>query len=324
MVASDSPIFIVGTARSGTTLMASMLDAHPRLNMLPIETEIFSLWQRRWRHLDLGKPDDFERFWAEFSTNVRFKQLDLDLIRPRLTRSHPSNAKFILTTIAEIDAEKNGKKRWGEKTPNHWTCIDRILRAYPDAQIIIMVRDPRACVASILKTPWNVLDEQGYSRQWVDFVHVLRQWASDKRVRIASYENLIKEPVQVLGDLCGWLGEEYSDSMLDRSRLADRLNSLKGWQLEHYQKALKPISIKSLSAWRTELDSNQIAIIEHVCGKLMREFGYEIEGKPLGIFQVIKLDLSYWWSKRKLYLRKAKHKLWRAKKAALHFSSLSH
>ena len=48
-------------------------------------------------------------------------------------------------------ARKEGKPRWAEKTPGNIAHIDRIWKAWPDAQIVHIIRDPRDIFASLVE-----------------------------------------------------------------------------------------------------------------------------------------------------------------------------
>lgn len=72
---SESPIFIVGPGRSGTTLMRKMISAHSRLSITP-ETHFLKRADKRG---DIhGSPEDFDEFWEEYTSWIRFTYLDLD------------------------------------------------------------------------------------------------------------------------------------------------------------------------------------------------------------------------------------------------------
>jgi hypothetical protein len=300
MTESEQPIFVVGRPRSGTTLMASLLDAHPRISILAIETEIFHMWYGIAKEFDLHQPDDFQRFWSLFVAKSRFEKLDVtaEQIVPPPDRREPLAAvSYILSRTGQIDAGKLNKVRWGEKTPHHYKYLGLLFEAYPEARVVMMLRDPRAVLASVLKAPWNKEAVEQCARNWNEFVAIMRRWSSDQRIYIVSYENLTKGTEDVLRKLCQWLEEEYTPAMLDRSHLTHRLKTKKNWGLEHRRKALGPITVESIDKWRSELTEHQLMLTEHICGNLMRELNYETETNglrfPLNIIYDSKHRLSW-------------------------------
>ncbi|CAN5320167.1 hypothetical protein BH23BAC3_BH23BAC3_32940 [soil metagenome] len=72
---SEAPIFIVGPGRSGTTLMRKMISAHSRISITP-ETHFMKRVDKRG---DInGSPKDFDAFWEEYTSWIRFTYLDID------------------------------------------------------------------------------------------------------------------------------------------------------------------------------------------------------------------------------------------------------
>jgi hypothetical protein len=306
MVDSSSPIFIVGRPRSGTTLMASLLDAHPRLGILPVETEIFSRW------LEAEKIYGFEHMWSSFLADPKFDMLEFDWkqIRDRIEIHGPalSDIKSFLSAIGEAYCIARGKQRWGEKTPQHFRYLTSILAAYPHGRIICLLRDPRAIFASLLTTPWNQDNVEGSARNWIDLMNILRQRSSDSRIRVVKYERLVTEPENVMEELCSWLGEKYTQAMMDRSGLTHRLRKREGWRLEHRLKALDKITSESIDRWKNQLTDEQIRITEHLCAPLMRKAGYETISNGLTFAAGIRFDSHYRYIQIRKFLYRAKRK----------------
>src|SRR5688500_816538 len=119
----DAPIFVVGVARSGTTLLAALLSAHPRLDAGP-ESRFFA----RLRHLDaaararLVEPTEWPGPAVGFVSSltnqghpvVGLFDLTVDDIRDWLALRPPSIAAMLESLTAQ-HAERRGKARWVEK-----------------------------------------------------------------------------------------------------------------------------------------------------------------------------------------------------------------
>src|SRR5688572_17181295 len=151
-----APIFVVGMSRSGTTLISSMLSAHPEV-AISGETHFLNRWMRE----RVARPDltrkDFDRLWSRYtqSHQFRFLNLDPDAIAARI---HASGSYHLAVVFAALLAQHGstwGKPRVGEKTPGHDRSMTTLLDWYPDARIVYMLRDPRAVVASLIRTPWG-------------------------------------------------------------------------------------------------------------------------------------------------------------------------
>ncbi|MEQ8470523.1 MAG: sulfotransferase [Marinoscillum sp.] len=106
---SKPPILIGGCGRSGTSLLLSILSAHPNIHAIPVETDAFTNWDQS------GKPLRKDRFYRE-------------LIKQRI---------------------KPSANRWCEKRPYNVRFIPEILNYFDQARFIHLVRDPRAVCTSI-------------------------------------------------------------------------------------------------------------------------------------------------------------------------------
>ncbi len=275
---SDSmrPIFIVGMPRSGTTLVRAMLSSHPRITISP-ETHYLSIWMKRFAHLDVGCPQDFETFWRRLVQTEEFPHLDIDpdKTRERILGYGPVTHRTVFTGLMEEFAGKMNKPRWGEKTPGHYLHIDTLLEWFPEARIVYVLRDPRAVVSSMLAVPWAGRDTEEFVQQWLQCLRIMGKWEKDERVHVVAYEQLVSDPEQQLRRMCRFLDEEYTPAMCDRSQADLLLDKRQGWAMRAIIEALKPLSRDSIGKWRSNLSAYQVAVIEHLTRREMLALGYE-------------------------------------------------
>ncbi|GIW73580.1 MAG: hypothetical protein KatS3mg103_0102 [Phycisphaerales bacterium] len=146
-----------------------------------------------------------------------------------------------LRAYCELEARHHGKVVWGEKTPRHVFRIDDILGAFPDAQVVCMVRDPRAVVASYRdwknqggfdfeKDPGHKqtleADHQRARRSYHPVI-IASLWNGamrsalaaherfgGQRVRLERFEDLVSDPQAGMGDLLAWLGLPFDPAVL--------------------------------------------------------------------------------------------------------------
>ncbi len=144
------PVFIVGAGRSGTTPLQLALNMHPQLGVYG-ETQAFFVHPKFGAEADEINLRRLLKYWRGIVSNCSpFEDLlDADGIQNRLARS-PSYAQVMNLIMGEI-AARDGKGRWGEKSPAHVFRLDEIRSCFPNAQIIHIVRDPRGVVCSNIK-----------------------------------------------------------------------------------------------------------------------------------------------------------------------------
>jgi hypothetical protein len=280
-----NPVFVVGIVRSGTTLMSSMLSAHPSIAIAPDIHYIYG-WAVQCRQLQLSQPADFERFWKAFSGNKRFSYLGIDpaALRRSIEAKRRYSFRGVYLSTLETYAASMQKRRWGEKTPNSADHLDTLFSWFPGARVIYMLRDPRATVSSLRKTPWGAeLGVHIHALSWADGVGRALANDADPRVLRVRSENLVQQPTEELGRVCRFIGEPYSPEMVDgrQSLLATTLRDRQGWEKEHLSAALQPVHETSIDKWKNELTPLEIDVVEHYCRRVMHRAGYLPVGKPL-------------------------------------------
>jgi hypothetical protein len=284
---SSSPIFIVGMPRSGTTLLSSLISAHPRIAITP-ETHFLNRFVRTRR--DARQPAEVLALWAEFRASDRFKFLELDAtaVEARIRAVGPTSYRDIFDAVLACVADRDGKVRTGEKTPPHYARLDTLLEWYPDARILFMLRDPRAVVASLRQTPWG--KKYGvdlHAMRWRHSGSVLHIWQADPRLLIIRYERLVTEPADVVRAACSFVGEEFYGEMLTAKRERHDFENRTGWAKTHFARAVGAISSDGVDKWRTQLSAKEVSIIEHYSSPYMGEFKYEMLGEAIPRYDLL-------------------------------------
>ena len=111
-------------------------------------------------------------------------------------------------------AEAQGKARWGEKTPFHVWHVDDILRVFPDAVLVTIIRHPLGSIGSVLRR----FDRSSAKAEshWLSATRELVRQAArvGDRMCFLRYEDLVRDPEAVLRELLTWLGEPWSDRVV--------------------------------------------------------------------------------------------------------------
>jgi hypothetical protein len=280
---SDAPIFIVGTPRSGTTLLASMLSAHSRLQCGP-ETFFFSRLRKAPRSRLLSR-----RTWPDVALEWLFSlAVDGEPLHQQFGVSREQASDFLrlqapsigrtLEALTATHARLAGKARWIEKTPQHLWCIQEIRREFPEAYIVRIVRDPRDVALSLSKVPWAPDSILANVYRWAtdqQAAEVLMQ--GETRVLTVQYETLVTEPQRVLGDLCTFVGERFEQQMLVPGSAAQAVvRSAESWKA----KCQEPLDGSRVSNWKREFPAALLPAAELIACDGIRRFGYEHTHEP--------------------------------------------
>lgn len=274
------PVFVGGCPRSGTTLLRTMLNSHPHL-AVPHETRFVVLaWRRRNTFGDLTEPDNRRKVarWVLDEPKGRFSRIGVpeDELVEAFAAARPTIGSLMATCFIQY-AQAHGKPRWGDKRPSYAQNLDALFAMFPDAQFVNVVRDPRACVASMGKAweGWGRLSSAVETWERTDrTVQRARHRLPSDQITEVRYEDLVTDPQQTLAGLCDFLA-------LDPGGIPDMLAYHTGDDLpsgQLHENAAKPVSTASLERWREELDDADIAFVEESLHDRLRAHHYEPSG----------------------------------------------
>jgi hypothetical protein len=289
--------FIAGQAKSGTTLLAALLDNHPELLVLPQETAYFPTILRKFRDADRHAQVDYltkesfsrvlfggEPKWREHEYKDFPQQKFLGMFE-RIAFD-PANAhRDLLALMAESYGETIGMpldriKRWIEKTPANRNHVDEIFERFPNAKLLVTLRDPRA----ILDT--QIALEKTRKTKRFSVYYVIAHWRVAaklaRRVRAGSvpglfvqFEQLVSEPTNVMKNVCNYLEVRFDPNVvLTPTKIGEPWGGNSAAQV-----VFSSISDEPASRWEKELSEDEIGWVEWHCRDLMPEFGYELRLK---------------------------------------------
>ncbi len=306
--------------------MRSLLSAHSRVAITP-ETH-FLIEAVGAGGIGAEAPADFEEFWKKHVETTRFIDLgvDPDRCRALIDETGDYSYRTVFSAMLDAYAEKVGKVRVGEKTPGHVHHIPELLGWFPQARIIVLRRDPRAVIASLLQTPWvrrNIRSSSlrtgiltgsrryqvaRFADDWAKMYEgPVKAYRKDPRVHIVSYEDLVRDVESELQKICAFIGETYEPAMVTQRKGVpppagtERIPSAewRQWRVEHNEKSLRPVSDESLEKWKDQLNSAEVALIEGRCFAQMVLSGYELvspEGRRvfrhMQVNAIIRMELA--------------------------------
>lgn len=194
------PVFVVGSMRSGSTMLRLILDSHPSI-AIGAETGFVGA-------LQATKVIPNWRYGHEWYHRIGWTEPELD-----------ARLRDFYSGMFQRYANSQGKPRWGEKTPFHTSHIPAMARVFPDAAFVGIVRHPGGVAAS-LRTNFNYTFDDGLS-YWeatnLDMVRAASQL--DCRFLLCRYEDLVQNGEPVLRELLEWLDEPWSDNVLEHHRV---------------------------------------------------------------------------------------------------------
>src|SRR5438105_11033265 len=209
------PIFLICVARTGSTLLARLLNAHPQI-ACPSETmlaESFEALERTSRNVSRDK-----------ASGIALADELYRLIAARTLGAY---------------ARRTGKTRWCDNSLTVVQNLDRTFRAFPDAQFICLYREVTDTIASSLdasawgfggygfepfvrQSPDNTVSAlAAYWAKWVD-AELGFEKANRERCHRVLYEDLVTDPASVLSGLFSFLKMPWDETIMEQGGVFGR------------------------------------------------------------------------------------------------------
>lgn len=290
----EAPFFIIGSPRSGTTMLRLMMTSHRQV-VVPPECG-FIIWLKNhygsWSSTDSVSSEVVERFVQDLTGCKKFDtwELSRNSLADYILASVPRSYSELCASICEVYASKLNKQaeRWGDKNNFHVNHIWDLDEIYPNAKFLHTVRDGRD-VACSYREVMSLNTTSPYRPSLpTDVESIAKVWASDvaevttalealpsARKMFVRYEDLVGNPELKLSEVCRWIGIDYMPSMLNFDRGVIDLNLEPKLTLDWKRKTLAAIDSGSIGRYKNELSNDERAAFTEVAGSVLREYGYQ-------------------------------------------------
>jgi hypothetical protein len=292
----DSPVFIAGHPKSGTSLLRSVLDSHPELVAYPEETSFFRRYLPKTVEASLDKKlalsDQYLTHIFEWnqenppSHQAGFPDRDysnIPVVEVRKTVRQYISQRFIhdgdmLSAVILAFGKVTGQltalsHHWVEKTPYNEHYAAQIFQWWPDAKIVHTVRDPRDNYASYHRKhkDWS---PESFAMNWVDSTQVglnNLECYGPNRYLILRFEDLTSLPEAKLSELCQFLG------INDDPSLRQPVRGGKPWGGNSmFADQFTSISAAPVGRWTETLNPGEVATLELIAGHVMNRLSYPL------------------------------------------------
>lgn len=262
--------FCVGAAKTGTTILARMLDQQP---------DVACMWEARFvkpdQNLSVLNPDgdgirrhgltpDQSSAWRrDAMTMVEFNGKEVRSVK------HPEHLRRIVTSVLSTFGTLTSSSVVGDKWPGYHRHIGLMLKAFPKARFVYNVRDPRAV--------WNsgqtfrdrsrgddVLDEMLSADDNV------RAHLDDERFMTLRYEDLVVSPVERMRAVSEFIGFDFDVASLQYDPDTDPFPKRWNW----VPTASGDLDPGLTEKWRTEMPLDKQAEVTERCADYIERYGY--------------------------------------------------
>jgi hypothetical protein len=290
--------FILGHARSGTTLLARLVRLHPQVHC---NWQAHFFTREEGLTLLAGSPEAQE--WLMRRSNRWNHGQNLSSTMMRIA------ADFIM----ERDARRAGKTIVGDKSPSsaiHGEAVRTMYDIYPDAALVYIVRDGRDVLVSqrfrnfvegknLSPTDLHILDElrqdqapftngtrsmfsedfiRRYAQSWVDDVTEIeaegRRLYDDRYVSL-RYEDLLAQPFSEMQRVWQVLGTDIEPTLAASVQAEMRVNPDEEWQEEKDASIADFLPKGKAGNWRSLFTERDRALFKSIAGDLLVKWDYE-------------------------------------------------
>ena len=248
-------VFVGGAPRSGTTLVQNMLDSHPDICGAP-----------EFHHVP-----DIISLRKKMHVSIDRKFIDLICSYDDVD----SHIGSLIEAILHPLADRQGCRLLSEKTPNNVLVFPELMKLFPAARFIHVVRDPRAIIASMLQVGKRAKQKDWQTQEFthsvgaaVEYVRRCQQTGftsfelAPERVYELKYERVVADPENETRRICRFLGIEWSSRMLhpkDVKHLGEQAVTNDVWySTQSYNRDPEPDGV---DRWKSQLTYVQQNII---------------------------------------------------------------
>ncbi|KAK7156345.1 hypothetical protein R3I94_006430 [Phoxinus phoxinus] len=264
----DMPlIFIGGVPRSGTTLMRAMLDAHPDVRcgeetrVIPRILAMKQMWSRSGR--EKMRLDE-----AGVTDEVLDSAMQAFLLEIIVKHGEPAN--FLCN-----------------KDPFALKSLTYLAKIFPHAKFILMVRDGRASVHSMISRKVTIagFDLSSYRdclTKWnraIETMYTQCLEAADKCLPM-HYEQLVLHPEKWMRTLLKFLNIPWNDAVLHHEELIGKVGGVSLSKVERStDQVMKPVNVEALSKWVGKIPPDVLRDMPVIAPMLAR-LGYDPHANP--------------------------------------------
>jgi hypothetical protein len=274
---SIAPVFVLGSPRSGTTLLYDMLLSAGGFAVYLAESNVFNLLAIRFG--DLGSRTNRGKLWRVWAGSKLFRATGLNSssIRKKILEECRDSGDF-LRIVMDAIASEQGAQRWAENSPEAILHLPLIKKLIPDALVIHIIRDGRDVALSLSRVRY-LRPFPGQKRPSVLAAGVYWDWIVQRGREYGKalgadyleihFEDLVASPQQTLDQVGAFVEQALDYQKIRRIGYGSVNRPNTSFSTEHASGSFNPVG-----RWKAGLPPEQLARLEGIIGKSLQELGY--------------------------------------------------
>ena len=288
-------VFIVTRGRSGSTLIQNILDSHPNI-YAPNEADFILFLKKKyaneknWTHKtklsfikDLYVCEKFKRLWEVDKSKITRLFLKSEL------NSFSEACKLVYLSYNSV-YQKEEALAIIDKLPRHSRYIPDLIKLYPNAKFIHLIRDPRAVVNSIKKS-FNKNNIPRIAQTWVNANKKIDESKNKQYFLTVKFEDFLLNPDKELKRIFNFIEIPYTFSLIDAYKVIEKTHENHPvFGREIHQNISKKIDPSVSSQWKTQLSEKEINQINYLTADYAIKYEYNISKPKLKNSEILEIN----------------------------------
>jgi hypothetical protein len=176
-----------------------------------------------------------------------------------------------------LPTKRNGKQRWGDKTPSYVTELDILWNMFPGCSIVHLIRDGRDVALSLRRLEWGSRHIPSVAEDWrwkTTLAHKIGSVLGEHYLKV-RYEDLVLNTEETLRTICAFLKEPFHQDML--AYHVNGETEMPSESMKWHQHSVQAPDAAKVSMWQQKMSLSDRIIFEQIAGSTLDLFGYERE-----------------------------------------------
>jgi hypothetical protein len=275
--------FIIGRPRTGTTLLRSLFDAHPNVQ-IPWECQFILNLYPRYGKVSTWTKETLEAFyrdlleqWQFSAWNIDHEKLHADLMACEGNITYRNICQVVYLNHISFYPKEN-IRLIGDKNHGYTIYTKRLQKIFPDAKFLYILRDYRDNYESVKNVDFEIPIVSLVVYKWKYFYRkaLKASLQNPDAFYFVRYEDLVKDPVPELMKICDFLDIQYVPEVFDFYKKKNEAEEKYPTDIlkKHHQSLFNPVNTSRIGRWEKSLTARQVRIADLVAGKWAGKAGY--------------------------------------------------
>jgi len=276
--------FIIGRPRTGTTLLRSLFDAHPNVQ-IPWECQFILNLYPRYGKITFWTKEILGRFYPDLLKQWQFSAWNIDHVKLKsdLQACEGKTSYAMVCQVVYLNHisfyPKETIRLIGDKNHGYTIYTHRLKKLFPDAKFVYILRDYRDNYQSVKNVDFELPVVSLVVFKWKYFYKKALQASKryPESFYFIRYEDLVTDPGFHLQKICEFLDIPFVPEVFDFYKMKEKAEEKYPAEIlrKHHKSLFNPVNTSRIGLWEKFMTERQIRIADHVAGVFADQAGYQ-------------------------------------------------